>query len=78
MVGVNLDAYGQYEPPRYMMGVLRDEVDPFVLDAFNSYLGIMPSSPIAFNDFSVKVNEYMSKPPFNFASFVSKVVRYFN
>lgn len=78
VVGVNLDAYGQYEPTHYMKGVLRENVDPFILDAYNSYLGIVPSSPIAFNDFSVKVNEYMSKPPFNFPSFtgVTKVVRY--
>jgi len=65
VVGVNLDAYNQEDPTQYMKCLLREEVDPYIMDAFTGYLGVVPSSSDSFNDFSMKVKEYLSKPPFD-------------
>lgn len=68
VVGVELEQYDQDDPGRYMRGLLRDDVDRLVVRAFGSYFAVMPTPPINMDYFSVKVNEYMEKPPFNFSN----------
>ncbi|KAL1427124.1 hypothetical protein MTO96_017729 [Rhipicephalus appendiculatus] len=48
-----------------MTGLFREEPDPSVVRAFRSYLGIVGSPASGFEAFSVAVNEYMQRPPFN-------------
>lgn len=66
VVGVELEQYDHNDPGRYMRGLLRDDVDPVIVRAFAGYLGIVPTPPGNMDQFSLKVNEYMEKPPFNF------------
>lgn len=66
VVGVDIEQYDEENPAKYFRGLLRDEVEPVAQRAYRSYLGIVPSSPIGFDTFSTKVNNYMEKPPFNF------------
>lgn len=47
-------------------GLLRDEIEKDAEKAFQSYMGIVASPPNNTDDFSMKVNEYMQQPPFNF------------
>ncbi|KAK6638155.1 hypothetical protein RUM44_008583 [Polyplax serrata] len=68
VVGVELEQYDEKDPGRYMRGLLRDDIDPTVVRAFASYFGIVPTAPVNMHGFSVKVNEYMEKPPFNFSN----------
>ncbi|KAK8759263.1 hypothetical protein V5799_003107 [Amblyomma americanum] len=49
----------------YVEGLFREEPDPLVVRAFRSYLGIVGSPASGFEEFSVAVNEYMQRPPFN-------------
>ncbi|XP_077490931.1 guanylate cyclase 32E [Amblyomma americanum] len=65
VVGVDVRQYDVEEPARYLTGLFREEPDPLVVRAFRSYLGIVGSPASGFEEFSVAVNEYMQRPPFN-------------
>lgn len=78
VVGVELEQYDERDPGKYMRGLLATEVDRLVVDAFAGYLRVAPTPSANMQNFSVHVNEYMRKPPFNFpGSNVKKVVRFF-
>lgn len=49
-----------------MKGILRDEVEPVAKLAYRSYIGVVPSSPVGFKNFTALVNSYMERPPFRF------------
>lgn len=49
-----------------MRGLLRDEIDPIARVAYRSYIGVVPSSPVGFENFTMLVNAYMERPPFKF------------
>lgn len=66
VVGVDIEEYDEENPAKYFRGLLREEVDPVAQRAYRSYIGIVPSSPVGFENFSVLVNAYMEQPPFNF------------
>ncbi|GFV59926.1 uncharacterized protein TNCV_3960411 [Trichonephila clavipes] len=51
--------------------LLKDEIEADSKKAFQSYLGVVASPPIGFEDFTAKVNKYMQLPPFNFPNPVS-------
>ncbi|KAH6942257.1 hypothetical protein HPB50_002077 [Hyalomma asiaticum] len=65
VVGVDVQQYDVETPTRYLTGLFREEPDPPVVRAFRSYLGIVGSPATGFEEFSVAVNEYMQRPPFN-------------
>ena len=66
MVGVDTEQYDPANPEKYLKALLRDETNPVAQRAFRSYLGVMPSPPVGFENFSEQVNRYMEQPPFNF------------
>ena len=66
VVGVDTEQYDPANPEKYLKALLRDETNPVAQRAFRSYLGVMPSPPVGFENFSEQVNRYMEKPPFNF------------
>jgi hypothetical protein len=55
-----------YDPEKYLKALLRDETSHVAQRAFRSYLGVVPSPPVGFKNFSEQVNRYMEKPPFSF------------
>ncbi|XP_075559752.1 guanylate cyclase 32E [Dermacentor variabilis] len=65
VVGVDVQQYDVEGPTRYLTGLFREEPDPSVVRAYRSYLGIVGSPASGFEEFSVAVNEYMQRPPFN-------------
>ncbi|KAJ8981644.1 hypothetical protein NQ317_000872 [Molorchus minor] len=66
VVGVDIEQYDSENPSKYLRGLLRDDIDPVAEKAYRSYLGVVPSSPVGFENFASLVNSYMEKPPFNF------------
>ncbi|CAH0555549.1 unnamed protein product [Brassicogethes aeneus] len=66
VVGVDIEQYDNENPKKYLHGLLKDDVDPVAEKAYRSYLGVVPSSPVGFLNFTNLVNSYMEKPPFNF------------
>lgn len=66
VVGVDTEQYDPANPEKYLKALLRDETNPVAQRAFRSYLGVVPSPPVGFENFSEQVNRYMEKPPFNF------------
>ncbi|CAL1291491.1 unnamed protein product [Larinioides sclopetarius] len=73
VVGVDIEQYEIQNPRRYLKGLLRDEIEDVAKKAFQSYLGVVGSPPVGFEDFTVKVNKYMQLPPFNFPNPVSRL-----
>ncbi|XP_064477774.1 guanylate cyclase 32E-like [Ornithodoros turicata] len=65
VVGVDTHQYDIEQPRKYLTGLLREDVDPMVARAFRSYVGIVGSPAVGFDDFAVAVNKYMQMPPFN-------------
>lgn len=75
VVGVELEQYDERDPEKYLRGVLTSSPDPVILRALTGYLRVAPSPSANMKNFSVNVNEYMKKPPFNFpGSTMKKVV----
>ncbi|XP_044753135.1 guanylate cyclase 32E-like [Coccinella septempunctata] len=66
VVGVDIEQYDARVPQKYMKGLLKTEKIPVADKAFRYYLGIVPSSPLGYENFSKLVNEYMELPPFSF------------
>lgn len=61
-----MEQYDAENPGKYMTGMLSDRPDPVLDKAFRSFFSVVPTPPRGFKNFSVKVNEYMEKPPFQF------------
>lgn len=67
VVGVDLDRYDPDKASKYLRGLLKDDLDGKAVQAFENYLGIVSSPPGAdFENFSLIVNDYLERPPFNF------------
>lgn len=66
VVGIDIEQYDPENPTKYMSGLLRDDIEPVALVAFRSYICVIPSSPVGYQNFTALVNEYMEKPPFRF------------
>ncbi|XP_059622692.1 guanylate cyclase 32E [Phlebotomus argentipes] len=66
VVGIDIEQYDPSDPEKYLKGLLQDERDVRSEKAFRSYMAIVPSAPVAFNDFAIKVNKFMELPPFNY------------
>jgi hypothetical protein len=66
VLGVDTEQYDPANPEKYLKALLRDEANPVAQRAFRSYLGVVPSPPVGFENFSERVNYYMEQPPFSF------------
>ncbi|XP_055533720.1 guanylate cyclase 32E isoform X2 [Wyeomyia smithii] len=66
VVGVDLEQYDAVLPKKYLHGLLQTEPDWNAVQALQHYLGVVPSAPVKFEEFAVKVNKYLELPPFNY------------
>ncbi|XP_034480343.1 speract receptor [Drosophila innubila] len=66
VVGIDIEQYDPAKPEKYLRGMLMEEVEPLAAQAFQSYLGIVPTAPVSFATFAHEVNKYMERAPFNF------------
>lgn len=66
VVGVDVEQYDAENPGKYLTGMLSNKPDPILEKAFRSFFSVVPTPPRGFKNFSIKVNEYMEKPPFQF------------
>uniref|UniRef100_A0AAG5DN07 Guanylate cyclase n=1 Tax=Anopheles atroparvus TaxID=41427 RepID=A0AAG5DN07_ANOAO len=65
VVGIDIEQYDAALPTKYMHGLLQTTPDPDAVEAFRHYLAVVPSAPVRFDEFAVKVNKYLELPPFN-------------
>uniref|UniRef100_A0A182M4U0 Receptor ligand binding region domain-containing protein n=1 Tax=Anopheles culicifacies TaxID=139723 RepID=A0A182M4U0_9DIPT len=56
VVGVDIEQYDAALPTKYMHGLLQTTPDPDAVEAFRHYLAIVPSAPVRFEEFAVKVS----------------------
>ncbi|XP_024942197.1 guanylate cyclase 32E [Cephus cinctus] len=68
VVGVDIEQYDEDKPHKYLRGLLRKNMDHWVLRAFRSYFSIVASAPKNFQNFTRLVNHYREMPPFNFTN----------
>uniref|UniRef100_A0A182YC47 Guanylate cyclase n=1 Tax=Anopheles stephensi TaxID=30069 RepID=A0A182YC47_ANOST len=57
VVGVDIEQYDAALPTKYMHGLLQTAPDTVAVEAFRHYLAIVPSAPVRFEEFAVKVSE---------------------
>lgn len=55
VVGVDLEQYDAALPKKYLHGLLQTEPDQDAVPALQHYLGVVPSAPVKFEEFAVKV-----------------------
>lgn len=55
VVGIDIEQYEPAKPEKYLRGLLLEDVDPIAAQAFQSYLGIVPTAPVAFATFANEV-----------------------
>lgn len=65
VVGVALSQYDKNKPHKYLRDLLNEHTNSTVQDAFQNFLGVMPSPSPSFEHFAANVNAYLTKPPFN-------------
>jgi len=55
VVGMDIEQYDAADPGKYLKGLLHSEQEPWVGEAYRSYLAVLPSPTVGFDDFSRKV-----------------------
>lgn len=55
VIGVDLEQYAASEPEKYLRGVLNNDTEEAAISAYQSYLGIIPSAPLEFDEFAEQV-----------------------
>lgn len=55
VVGVDLEQYAATEPDKYLRGVLNNVTEQEAIKAFQSYLAIIPSAAVQFDQFAKQV-----------------------
>lgn len=73
VVGVDIEQYDEKRPDKYLRGLWQKEMDLSIVNAYRSYFSIVASAPINFMNFTLLVNDYRQKPPFNFTNPLAKV-----
>lgn len=56
VVGIDIEQYDTSEPHKYLQGLFQNTQDPEIVSAYQSYLGVVPSPAIEFDDFAIQVN----------------------
>lgn len=62
VVGIDIEQYDASAPDKYLRGLLQDKTDAECHVAFKSYLGIVPSPTINFDEFSKQVSSWSFEP----------------
>lgn len=57
VVGMDIEQYDASDPEKYLKGILHSEQEPWVGLAYQSYLAVLPSPLVGFDDFAKKVND---------------------
>lgn len=52
---MDIEQYDASDPEKYLKGILHSEQEPWVGLAYQSYLAVLPSSLVGFDDFAKKV-----------------------
>lgn len=52
---MDIEQYDSSDPEKYLKGILHSEQEPWVGLAYQSYLAVLPSSLVGFDDFAKKV-----------------------
>lgn len=55
VVGMDVEQYDSSNPEKYLMGLLHSEQESWVGHAYQSYLAVLPSPLVGFDDFAKKV-----------------------
>lgn len=50
-----MEQYDPSQPEKYLKGVLQDNHEQNIVDAFSSYIGVIPSASIGFDHFATQV-----------------------
>lgn len=58
VVGMDIEQYDSSNPAKYLMGLLNDEQESWVGLAYRSYLAVLPSPLVGFDDFAEKVSDH--------------------
>lgn len=53
---MDIEQYDASDPEKYLKGILHSEQEPWVGKAYQSYLAVLPSSLVGFDDFAKKVS----------------------
>jgi hypothetical protein len=56
VVGMDIEQYDTDDPEKYLKGLLASEQEDWVGEAYKSYLAVLPSPTIGFDDFANKVS----------------------
>lgn len=56
VVGIDIEQYDPAKPEKYLRGLLMEKVEPLAAQAFQSYLGIVPTAPVSFATFANEVS----------------------
>lgn len=57
---MDIEQYDASDPEKYLKGILHSEQEPWVGLAYQSYLAVLPSSLVGFDDFAKKVKHFPS------------------
>lgn len=52
---MDIEQYDASDPEKYLKGILHSEQEPWVGEAYQSYLAVLPSPLIGFDEFAKKV-----------------------
>lgn len=55
VVGMDIEQYDASDPEKYLKGILHSEQEPWVGNAYQSYLAVLPSPLVGFDEFARKV-----------------------
>ena len=58
VVGIDIEQYDTSQPHKYLQGLFQNQQDPEIVNAYQSYLGVVPSPAIGFDDFAIQVRFY--------------------
>ncbi|XP_076054851.1 guanylate cyclase 32E-like [Oratosquilla oratoria] len=65
VVGVSLRQYDRNYPGRYLRDLLNEATNATIQAAYQNFVGVVPSPPVGFEEFTAKVNAFLELPPFN-------------
>lgn len=54
---MDIEQYDSSNPEKYLMGLLHSEQEPWVGHAYQSYLAVLPSPLVGFDEFAKKVEK---------------------
>lgn len=55
VVGMDIEQYDTSDPEKYLKGILHSEQEQWVGHAYQSYLAVLPSPLVGFDEFARKV-----------------------